>query len=136
MDTGLLLWRVTLQWQKKITAALKPLGLTHVQFALMSELERVRSEDGQVNQKQLARRARTDEMMTGQVLRVLETRGLVIRWRAESNRQSILVRLTDLGHERLTTATPVVKAVDDTFFGAAEPDLRDLFTLLGESETA
>jgi MarR family transcriptional regulator, organic hydroperoxide resistance regulator len=29
---GLLLWRATLEWQRRIFAALKPVGLTHVQF--------------------------------------------------------------------------------------------------------
>jgi hypothetical protein len=35
---GLLLWRATLRWQRRIVAALKPLGLTHVQFVLLASL--------------------------------------------------------------------------------------------------
>jgi len=32
---GFLLWHVTLQWQRAITAVLQPLDLTHVQFVLL-----------------------------------------------------------------------------------------------------
>src|SRR6266566_2274389 len=33
---GFLLWHATLRWQRQITAVLKPLGLTHVQFVLLA----------------------------------------------------------------------------------------------------
>lgn len=33
---GFLLWHVTLRWQRAITAALRPLDLTHVQFVLLA----------------------------------------------------------------------------------------------------
>ena len=35
---GLLLWQVTNRWQSAQRAALKPLGLTHVQFVLLASL--------------------------------------------------------------------------------------------------
>ena len=35
---GFLLWRVTLRWQRVIAAALRPLGLTHVQFVLLASV--------------------------------------------------------------------------------------------------
>jgi hypothetical protein len=33
---GFLLWRVGLAWQRLMTATLKPLDLTHVQFVLLA----------------------------------------------------------------------------------------------------
>jgi hypothetical protein len=33
---GFLLWQVTLRWQRKVTIALAPLDLTHVQFVLLA----------------------------------------------------------------------------------------------------
>ena len=33
---GFLLWRLTLCWQRAITSALAPVGLTHVQFVLLA----------------------------------------------------------------------------------------------------
>ena len=37
-STGLLLWQVTNRWQAAQRAALKPHGLTHVQFVLLASL--------------------------------------------------------------------------------------------------
>ena len=37
-STGLLLWQVTNGWQAAQRAALKPFGLTHVQFVLLAAL--------------------------------------------------------------------------------------------------
>ena len=37
-STGLLLWQVTNRWQAAQRAALKPYGLTHVQFVLLASL--------------------------------------------------------------------------------------------------
>ncbi|HEY2795989.1 MAG TPA: MarR family transcriptional regulator, partial [Micromonosporaceae bacterium] len=75
---GFLLWRVTNRWQQAQRAALKPLGLTHVQFVLLATLAWT-SADGPVTQRDLAEAAATDPMMTSQVLRALEARGLVER---------------------------------------------------------
>ena len=75
---GLLLWQVTNRWQAAQRAALKPFDLTHVQFVLLASLTWLDS-DGPVTQKQLATHAATDAMMTSQVLRALERRGLIRR---------------------------------------------------------
>src|SRR5262249_57359520 len=75
---GLVLWQVTNRWQAAQRAALKPLGLTHVQFVLLASLAWLQ-EDGPITQKRLAEHAATDPMMTSQVLRALEARGLVER---------------------------------------------------------
>ena len=37
-STGLQLWRVTNAWQAAQRAALKPFGLTHVQFVVLASL--------------------------------------------------------------------------------------------------
>src|SRR5260221_8293701 len=75
---GFLLWQVTNRWQAAQRATLKPFGLTHVQFVLLASLTWLDAE-GPVTQRSLAEHAATDEMMTSQVLRVLEERGFVER---------------------------------------------------------
>ena len=75
---GFLLWRVTLAWQRAMRAALAPHELTHVQFVLLASswwLGRTEAP----TQQGLAEHAGTDPMMTSQVLRKLEDRGLVTR---------------------------------------------------------
>ena len=37
-STGFLLWQVTMLWQRRIAAVLRPQGLTQVQFALLASL--------------------------------------------------------------------------------------------------
>ena len=69
-STGLLLWQVTNRWQAAQRAALKPFGLTHVQFVLLASLAWLGA-DGPVTQQQLAGHAGTDPMMTSQVVRAL-----------------------------------------------------------------
>ena len=68
---GLLLWQVTNRWQQAQRAALKPYGLTHVQFVVLASLTYL-AVDGPVTQKALADHAALDPMMTSQVLRALE----------------------------------------------------------------
>src|SRR5438477_10996940 len=77
-STGLLLWQVTNRWQAAQRSALKPFDLTHVQFVLLASLSWLDA-DGPVTQRLLADHAVTDPMMTSQVLRTLEGRGLVRR---------------------------------------------------------
>src|SRR3954447_5865618 len=75
---GFLLWQVTNRWQAAQRAALKPFGLTHVQFVLLASLTWLEG-DGPITQRRLAEHAASDPMMTSQVLRLLERRGLVSR---------------------------------------------------------
>ena len=72
---GFLLWQVTNRWQAAIRAALKPLGLTHVQFVLLASLAWLDA-DGAVTQRALANHAAVDPMMCSQVLRALADRFL------------------------------------------------------------
>jgi len=63
-----------------IVAALRPLGLAHVQFVLLSSAWWLTSVAGETpSQRRLAQHAGTDPMMTSQVLRSLEALGLITR---------------------------------------------------------
>src|SRR5690242_11685558 len=75
---GLLLWQVTNRWQAAQRAALKPFDLTHLQFVLLASLTWLNA-DGPVMQKDLSEHVASHPMMTSQVLRALEKRGLVER---------------------------------------------------------
>src|SRR3954471_3643984 len=77
---GFLLWRVTQRWQRAIVAALRPLDLTHAQFVLlMSTWYLSRGSGPGPSQREVADHAEADVMMTSQVVRTLERRGLVAR---------------------------------------------------------
>lgn len=112
---GFLLWRTVNAWQRQIRAALKPFDLTHTQFVLLAVL----TYSGEpMNQKTLAEHAHTDLMMTSQVLRALETRGLVVRTQDPSDKRAIVVRSSEEGAKAAIAATSAVENVDAKFFGA------------------
>ena len=121
-STGLLLWQVTNRWQAAQRAALKPHGLTHVQFVLLASLTWLAA-DGPVTQRQLADHAATDPMMTSQVLRALEERGLVQRLAHPSDRRARALAVTSNGRDLANEAIVAVENCDATFFAALGNDI-------------
>lgn len=121
-NPGFLLWQVTNRWQQAQRAALKPLGLTHVQFVLLATLT-WHSAEGAVTQRQLADAAATDPMMTSQVLRTLEDHGLIERAPHPGDRRARALRVTDAGRALANLAVVRVEACDQAFFAALGHDL-------------
>jgi len=111
-----MLWRVTNAWQAAQRAALRPFDLTHVQFVLLASLVWLRG-TGPVTQRGLANHAGTDAMMTSQVLRTLEAKGLVERAAHPSDARARALRPTPAGTKLANRAVGAVEAVDDEFFG-------------------
>ena len=120
-STGLLLWQVTNRWQAAQRAALKPFDLTHVQFVLLASLTWLDA-DGPVTQRQLADHAVTDPMMTSQVLRALETRGLVRRDAHPTDKRAWSLVATPTGRALANRANAAVEACDRDFFGPLASD--------------
>jgi DNA-binding MarR family transcriptional regulator len=126
---GLSLWQVTNRWQAAQRAALKPLGLTHVQFVLLASLTWLQL-DGPVTQKQLADHAAADVMMTSQVLRALEERELVRREPHPDDGRARALTVTDAGRELANRAVVVVEACDRAFFAPLGGEVGELTQLL------
>ncbi len=120
---GFLLWRTTLRWQRDITAALRPLELTHVQFVLLATVWWLSGHAaGGVplpTQRQVADQAEVDVMMTSQVLRTLAARGLVERAHDAQDRRVRRVVVTGPGRRLAERAIVVVEDVDAAFFSRA-----------------
>ncbi len=120
-STGLLLWQVTNRWQAAQRAALRPFGLTHVQFVLLASLTWLAA-GGPVTQRQLADHAATDPMMTSQVLRALERRGMVERLPHPSDRRARALAVTGAGQALANRAIVAVEACDAAFFATLGED--------------
>jgi DNA-binding MarR family transcriptional regulator len=71
------------------------------------------------SQRRLAEHAATDPMMTSQVLRVLESRGLVTRAADPDDSRAFRLEVTELGARLALKAVRVVEAADAEFFRAA-----------------
>ncbi|MFF2556326.1 MarR family winged helix-turn-helix transcriptional regulator [Nocardia sp. NPDC058058] len=116
---GLLLWQVTNRWQAAQRAALAPFDLTHVQFVLLASLTWLtgKSGDEPVMQRDLAAHAATDPMMTSQVLRALEQKGLIERRDHPSDRRAKSLVPTKTGVALANQAIVAVESCDRDFFG-------------------
>jgi DNA-binding MarR family transcriptional regulator len=113
---GFLLWHATLRWQRDIAAALTPLGLTHVQFVLLACAWWLNGQGEHPNQLALARQAGTDVKMTSQVLRALESKGLIEREVDPADTRAKRLRVTDSGTVLAPRAIAAVEQVDARFF--------------------
>lgn len=122
---GFLLWRVTLSWQRRMRAALAPHDLTHVQFVLLASLWWLEDRGGRPTQAQLAEQAGTEVMMTSQVLRRLEARGLLARDPDPDDSRARRLRLTPAGGALLTGALADVEAADQAYFAVLGQDRDD-----------
>jgi DNA-binding MarR family transcriptional regulator len=132
---GFLLWRVSLRWQRLMTASLRPLGLTHVQFVLLASLWWLTKEAGErPSQRRLADLAGTDPMMTSQVVRALERKGLVVRSSHPTDSRARELAVTPEGEQLAHRAIGAVEAADRDFFGASggRGTLLDFLRILGE----
>lgn len=119
---GFLLWHATLRWQRDISAALEPLGLTHVQFVLLACAWWMNTHGAQPNQLALARQAGTDVKMTSQVLSALEAKGLIHREVDPADTRAKRIAVTSKGIELAPRAIAVVEDVDARFFGPVGRD--------------
>ena len=129
---GFLLWHATLRWQRVITAVLKPLGLTHVQFVLLAGTWWLGRHGEPPSQRELADHSGTDVMMTSQVVRTLEGKGLISRAPDPADSRVKRLHVTEAGREVAAAAVEIVEAADRGFFRHADhpdaliPQLRSL----------
>jgi DNA-binding MarR family transcriptional regulator len=130
---GFLLWHATLRWQREVTAALAPLGLTHVQFVLLACTWWLGEQGERPTQVRLAEQAGTDVKMTSQVVRTLEQKGLVERTVDAADSRARRLRPTRRGARLAPRAIEVVESVDADFFSEIgdKESVRLLSRLLG-----
>lgn len=117
---GFLLWQVSNLWQKRQRDALKTVNLTHVQFVLLAGIAWLESQGRAVSQAMLADHAKTDIMMTSQVVRSLEKKRLITREKHPKDTRALLLQITEEGGEVLKKSLPIVEEVDGSFFQELE----------------
>ena len=120
-SSGFLLWQVTALWQRRVADVLRPLELTQVQYALLASLLWLARKEEVVTQSRLAAHAKLDVMMTSQVLRALEGRGLLERRPHPTDTRAKALRLTPAWRALTTRAVPAVETADSKFFSSLGP---------------
>ncbi len=124
-STGFLLWQVNTIWQRNVAAVLRGHDFTQVQFALLASLMWLERKEEWVTQAMLARHAKLDEMMTSQVLRSLEKRGLVERHPHPRDTRAKYLLLTADGRSKTAEALPKVEMVDQEYFAVLGQQRKD-----------
>lgn len=124
---GFLLWHATLRWQRVMVEALAPFDLTHVQFVLLASTWWLAEHDGPPRQRDLADHAGTDPMMTSQVVRTLERKGLLAREVDPDDRRAWRLTLTRSGAALVRKALKAVEDADTAYFGQLGKPARDRF---------
>jgi DNA-binding MarR family transcriptional regulator len=129
---GYLLWQTHNRWQRELRKVLKPLGVTHVQFAILSAI-RTASESSAPSQAKIAEMIGGDVMMVSTVVRELASRGLIERTRIETDTRIQALSLTKAGLKLEAEARAVVGAFDAQFFGpSSESMIRMLTKMVGQ----
>ncbi len=127
---GFLLWQVTNLWQKKQREALSAVGLTHVQFVLLAGIYWLEAKGERITQTCLASHAKTDRMMTSQVVRVLEAAHLVRRSPDPDDSRAILLAITDKGRKLVVKSLEIVEGVDHIFFKTLNKEQKQFCSML------
>jgi DNA-binding MarR family transcriptional regulator len=95
-----------------------------VQFVLLASLWWLSDNDSSApSQARLAQQAGTDPMMTSQVVRKLEARGLLERVPDPDDSRARRLRLTTAGRRLVARALTDVEIADEHYFAAVGDDL-------------
>ncbi|WP_431026715.1 MarR family winged helix-turn-helix transcriptional regulator [Lysinibacillus sp. LZ02] len=115
-SSGFLLWQVTQAWQRMIIKELSRFDLTHVQFVLLAACDFLCTYGENVTQKKLADFTETNIMMVSDVVRTLESKGLLKRTKNPLDKREILLSITEEGCNKVKVVMPIVESVDEVFF--------------------
>jgi DNA-binding MarR family transcriptional regulator len=106
--------RLELVIRARMDVALRPFGLSTVQFTALTAL---RARDG-LSSAQLARRSFVTPQTMNEMVHSLERRGLIARRQAPDNRRVLLLTLTDSGQGLLAQCDPLVEAIEGEMLAA------------------
>ncbi len=117
-STGLLFMRTYNKWHGEIKRRLKPVGITHPQFVVITSIGYISRGQSDVTQVMVANMAGMDVMSVSQILALLEKKGYVERKPHPQDTRANSISLTKEGQGRMIAALPVVEEVDELFFGS------------------
>jgi DNA-binding MarR family transcriptional regulator len=103
-------------WTRYLDAALRPLGLTHLQFIALDTIELYHQRDETPSQARVAAQMQLDAVMISKILRLLEQRGYLRRSPHPDDPRANALRLTQAGRVLVHAASPVVREAHSAFF--------------------
>jgi MarR family transcriptional regulator, organic hydroperoxide resistance regulator len=126
---GFLLWRTSVLWRRAIEETLKSFDLTHPQFVILATTGWLTRNGKKASQAEIGRQAALDPNTTSQILRGLQTKGLIQRIHSSDERTKHPI-LTKKGLQILEQALPSVEKCDRHFFSRLDVEKSGLLSSL------
>lgn len=115
-ETGMLIWQVSILWEREMKRVLEKHSLTYIQFILLQRLHELESTAIPVTQIRLSQYANIEVMLTSKALRVLETKGFLKRKRDQTDTRANVIALTDKGVKKMEKAQESIRQAEVRFF--------------------
>ena len=131
---GLIFWKVSTQWQRKIKENLNKIDLTHTQFVILASIQELSEDHKIITQKEISDFSSVDTMTVSSVLRLLEKKKLITRITHPKDTRANKIEVTSEGQKIIHVAIPIVEAVDDEFFFDDDKKNMKFIELLKELE--
>ncbi len=110
--------------------ALQPFALTHSQFVLLAVATWFGTSDEPLTQARLADLAGVDPMTTSQIVRTLETNGLLARDEHPGDTRAKSIAVTATGRAKARDALVAVEKTDSEFFAVLAGNEARLVSIL------
>ena len=133
-SVGLIIWKVSTLWQRKIKENLNKINLTHTQFVILASIQELSERDEIITQKEISDFSSVDTMTVSSVLRLLEKKNLITRITHPKDTRANKIEMTSEGEQIIHVAIPIVEAVDDEFFFDDDKKNMKFIELLKELE--
>ena len=133
-SVGLIFWKVSTLWQRKIKENLNKINLTHTQFVILASIQELNERHEIITQKEISDFSSVDTMTVSSVLRLLEKKNLITRITHPKDTRANKIEMTSEGQKIIHVAIPIVEAVDDEFFFDDDEKNMKFIELLKELE--
>lgn len=115
-SVGLIFWKVSTQWQRKVKENLNKIDLTHTQFVILASIQELSEDHKIITQKEISDFSSIDTMTVSSVLRLLEKKKYIQRLAHPNDTRANKIEVTHDGEKIIHTAIPIVETVDKNFF--------------------
>lgn len=130
---GLLLWQVSILWQRLIKKALEPYDVSHAQFVIMAVLLWLEKHQECVTQSIIIDWTKLDKMTVSKSMKKLVGQGLINRVEHAVDTRAKSVNLTDRGKSIVHQLVPAIEKIDAVFFNrVSQSDQHVLSRILNE----
>ena len=127
---GFMLWRLTLDWQKRCRLALSDFEITHVQFVYLACLQWLSQQsDKRIAQASIAKLVGLDKMVVSETTKKLLVKKLIVRKANPDDGRAYTIQLTATGSRLVDDALPVVESIDREFFKQKVDKLESLVSM-------